>query len=148
MTTQVVPVLHTLTSLPSPIIFTPAQPFKCSHILLWFSKEPVIKQVHIGNVEQLAVPNVPGNMLKAPATLGVITTWFKRGLLSQFLTVHGTHPLVLHTITPTKPITIEFEGAFDMIALFGAQIPDDPHIFSKVVKNWNTPIKIRYKDGN
>jgi hypothetical protein len=103
------------------MVFTPAGPFKCSHILIWFSKELTIKQVSIGREVQLVQPT-PGQVFAAPVTLDIIENWFKNCLLGYYLQEHHIWPIELPVADPIRPITIEFDGAFDIIALTGAQL--------------------------
>lgn len=132
--TKVIPVLHKLTQQPNlipdaivvgtgnTIRFTPIHKFKCSNILIWYSKHLIINQITIGSRQELAVPNLPGEALAAPVTLAIIEDWFRCGVLPMMLQEHNIARLLFSTITPTKPITIEIKGSFDIIALYGAEL--------------------------
>lgn len=132
--TKVIPVLHKLTQQPNlipdaivvgtgnTIRFTPTHEFKCSNILIWYSKDLIINQITIGSVQELAVPDLPGTALTAPVTLAHIENWFRCGVLPMMLQEHNIARLLFSTITPSKPITIEIEGSFDVIALYGTEL--------------------------
>lgn len=124
--TIAIPVLHKFTSTPSPLVFTPTTHFKCSHLILWFSKSILIKDIIVGKDNQLA-QSLSGQIFAAPATLNIIEQWFKDYVLP---TMAVTHTSMKHELWPFKlsmadshrPITIEFEGEFDMLALYGAEL--------------------------
>jgi len=133
MYTKVVHVLHKITQLPditpnafivgtgNIMSFTPTRLFKCTHILIWFSKELVINSIAIGTIEQLVMP-LSGIALAAPVTLKLIEDWFSVHLLPMMLREHNVCHLTLSTAEPTKPITIKLKGSFDVMALFGVEL--------------------------
>jgi hypothetical protein len=125
MKTQAIPILHKLHQVPSPLIFAPIHPFKLSNILIWYSKPIIIQQIKIGNMNQLIYP-VYEQQLTAPDTLEVVEESFKNGILYKML--HDSHAYHLDFMIADSehPMTIEFEGDFDIMALYGTELHENP----------------------
>lgn len=115
------PVLHKLHPVPNPLIFTPIYPFKLSNILIWYSKPIIIQQIKIGNVSQLIYP-IYEQQLTAPDTLEVVEESFKNGILPRMLHENHAFHLDFMTADSEHPMIIEFEGNFDVMALYGADL--------------------------
>lgn len=117
--------LHKIHSMPSPLIFTPSYPFKSfklSNILIWHTKPIIIQQIRIGHMNQLIYP-LYEQQLTAPDTLEVIEGWFKDNILPKMLRVTGGgYSLDFIMADREHPITIEYEGDFDIIGLYGAEM--------------------------
>lgn len=166
MKTREVPVLHKFTPAKdsTSFIFTPDGPFKCTHILLWFQKGLIVRQITIGHEVQLVQPT-PADAFAAPVTIDVIEGWFKTGLLNTYLREHKVWPIELSISNPQRPIKIEFlqfanenadtsckHGKIDIISLVGTQLVDDARIqailgdnagINHIIdENWQTPIRI------
>ena len=118
------PVLHKLHPVPNPLIFTPIYPFKLSNILIWYSKPIIIQQIKIGNMNQLIYP-VYEQQLTAPDTLEVVEESFKNGILPRMLRENHAYHLDFMIADSKHPMTIEFEGDFNVIALYGAEYYDN-----------------------
>lgn len=113
-------VLHKLYPVPSPLIFTPVHPFNLSNILVWYSKPIIIQQIRIGDMNQLVYP-VYEQQLTAPDRLEVVEQWFKEGVLPRMLRSNHAYSLDFMVADRNHPITIEFEGGFDVIGLYGTE---------------------------
>jgi len=103
------------------ISFTPTCPFKLSNILIWYSKPIIIQQIKIGNINQLIYP-VYDQQLTAPDTLEVVEKWYKNGILYRMLRENNAYHLDFIVADREHPMTIEFEGSFDVMALYGAEL--------------------------
>jgi hypothetical protein len=113
--------LHKLHSMPSPLIFTPSYPFKLSNILIWYTKPIIINQIRIGHMNQLIYP-LYEQQLTAPDTLKVVETWFNNEILTKMLYNTRAYSLEFMMADREHPITIEYEGDFDIIGLYGAEM--------------------------
>jgi hypothetical protein len=113
-------VLHKLYPASSPLIFTPVHPFKLSNILVWYSKPIIIQQIRIGDMNQLVYP-VYEQQLTAPDTIEVVEQWFRNSVLPRMLRANHAYSLDFMVADRNHPMTIEFEGSFDVIGLYGAE---------------------------
>lgn len=103
-------------------IYQPENPFKCNYILLWFKGNPIIKEITIGNMQQLAVSEIPATLLASPVTLKTIREWFVNGVIDEMLKAHHVVSLTLSTIKPSERFTMKINGPIDVIALYGVEL--------------------------
>lgn len=102
--------------------FQPTNVFRCQYILLWFTEIPLIKEITIGNIQQLAIDEIPGPFFAAPATLPVIKQWFAVGVLDLKLKEHHVLELTLNIARPSERFTMRISGGIHAMALYGTEL--------------------------
>jgi hypothetical protein len=106
------------------IHFVPTRPFKCTHILIWRPPQStlIIKQIAIGNIHELAIPNIPGSIFDSPVSIRRIEDWFTKRVLSIMLREHHIVGITLSVMSPVKPLRIDIEGEFSIMFLYGVEL--------------------------
>jgi hypothetical protein len=72
-------------------------------------------------MNQLIYP-VYEQQLTAPGTLKVVEEWYKNGILPRMLRDNHAYHLDFMIADSKHPMTIEFEGDFDVMALYGTEL--------------------------